>query len=178
MHNEGYLFGTVLMILVAVRILDMLFGQQLLAKLRTNDTIKGTVQLRRFGKVWLWGNQLVFTAFFFYSLYVHSVTLATIFLVISAAHGLHMLNILSTRIEITEAFLSCKTIFSTRIIDTASLTNACWVSRGRSFGYTLVLKLTNGQSIAFPQIYFVGLNDLWERFSEKEGTTEERERFS
>lgn len=165
-HNEGYLFGTLIAILIAVRILDELFGHQLLARLRTEDTLRGKVHLRGFGKIWLWGNQLVFTTFLLYSLYVHSVTLATIFFLVSAAHGLYMLNILSTRIEITETLLSYRTIFQTRIIDTSVICKAYWVSKGRSFGYTLVLKLTNGRSVEFPQIYFVGLNDLWKRFGD------------
>ena len=164
---EGYVFGALFAFLVVLWFFQELFGEQLLAQLRAKDTLCKKVTLRLFGKVWLWGNQLMFIAFLFYAIYAQSITLATIFFLISLAHGIYMVSVLSTRIEITDSMLSYKTVFRTCEMDTSMIYKACWVSKGRSLGYTLVLNFRNGKNIEFPQIYFVGLNDLWERYGDE-----------
>lgn len=166
--GEWQIFKAFFICLLVAGILDGFLGDYTLAKLRRKDTLEKKVRLRRFGIIWLACIQLILLVILWYSLYVKSVTLGALFLIVFIAHGIYTIGVLSTRIEITEATLVYKTIFQTRIIDTSVIYKACWVSKGRSFGYTLVLKLTNGRSVEFPQIYFVGLNDLWERFSDGE----------
>ena len=163
-HNEVPFPAPLFVFLITLVILNELFGQQLLSILRAKDTVKGKVQLRTFGKLWLWSVQLVFTFFLFYSLHTHSVTLLTIFFLVAAAHGLYMVNILSTRVEITESRISYRTIFQSHIMEISLICKASWVVKGRSFGYTLVINSVSGKNIELSQIYFVGLNDLWKRF--------------
>lgn len=45
--------------------------------------------------------------------------------------------------------------------------DARWISQGRSFGYTLVLYLSDGSEITLLQTHFIGLNYLWEQFGTK-----------
>ena len=75
-----------------------------------------------------------------------------------------MVSILTTRLEIQKHFVSYKSINCSRIIMKNEVNDIRWESRGRNFGYILVLYLRDGNEIALPQIYYVGLNQLWEKF--------------
>lgn len=163
--GEGFVFSILFSCLLIAGIADRVFGDALLTKLRKNDTLIGKIRLRKFGKIWLFCIEFIIFVLFCLSVYVQSITLAALFTVLILAHGAYMLSILSTRIEVTEKSLSCKTLFHRHVVDFSHIRSACWVSRGRSFGCTLVLKCDNGREISFQQIYFIGLNDLWARFN-------------
>lgn len=143
-----------------------LFGQKILTQLRKKDTLNGKVELRKFGKIMLLCNLLFFFTLFVCSICLQDFILATLFLIISVVLGVRMMHIMSTRVKITDSTLTYITFFHNCEIDFKEINQVCWVSRGRSFGYTLVVKTVTGQRIEFPQIYFIGLNDLWERFGQ------------
>ena len=161
---EGTRFSIVFCYLAGVGIVFELFGSRILRKLRDSDNLKRTVKPRLFGIVFLSCNEVLCVLIACLSIYAKSITFAVMFCLVSLAHGAYMVSILTTRLEIQKHFVSYKSINCSRIIMKNEVNDIRWESRGRNFGYILVLYLRDGNEIALPQIYYVGLNQLWEKF--------------
>ena len=150
--------------LVVMGIIEGLFGSALFRRLRSNDTLTGLVKPRPFGIAFSLWNELCFVTMACLAILNHFTTFASVFVLLSIAHGMYMVQILSTRLEYESDRLSYKSCFRNRDIYLSQIRNARWEAPSRSFGYRLVLTLCDGSEITLSQIYFIGLVDLWESF--------------
>ena len=150
--------------LVVMGIIERLFGPALFRRLRNNDTLTGLVKPRPFGIAFSLWNELCFVTMACLAILNHFTTFAFVFVLLSIAHGMYMVQILSTRLEYESNRLSYKSCFRNREIYLSQIRNARWDAPSRSFGYHLVLTLHDGSEISLSQIYFIGLVDLWENF--------------
>lgn len=165
--HESFLFHIVFLYLAGLGVVFGLFGPSILRKLKNNDKLRKKVKPRLFGFTWLLCNEILCIAISFLAVSIKSITFASMFILLSLAHGIYMASILTTRLDCRKHHLCYKTLFRSRMIGMSEVLDARWISQGRSFGYTLVLYLSDGSEITLLQTHFIGLNYLWEQFGTK-----------